>query len=1317
MSIEQYKNSDLILKEIKPNEGLRFTVNDFDLLKPIPANSTFGMVDSIPPSTVNQAFNYKNATDQVEMHIYTTDGGYLDSNYQIQNWKLYYRKTDGELDSKIRLDVHNDIRTLGYRRGSYKIVYNFLRNHIGAYNSLGKLFIDEISATRTELILKLTHPENISSRNEFEEFTNIKSIESDYYYDYVLNFTDNKILKVINTMRLSDTELLVKLYEPLPEDIDENFQCWLQSEVLEPYIDNITLYPASVEEPKNNLRGPNFNVEIDYWTSTETELKNWNELLSDSATTSQQLIDSYFSGSLSGIDLNVRYNDFENFVHFSSAEERVRNFVYKLNLIERYDSELNLLDNTTGSLAGNRINTVKKRNSVISGFDNFEKYLYFEATGSIYTYPGSSSVDPFPKVSTEISNVTEFTWEDAYQAWYEANILFGGEADTTTISATYPYSLYSVTSSAAKDWIDDVLETAKDYDRQNLHSLRKTIPEHIRQNSDNENYELFVDMIGQHFDILWTYINSLSDINKRQEHPDDEGLSEDLLYDVAKGYGWTLTNGNQISDLWEYTLGTNESGVLQQSGSRGVRTKAAEERTKEVWRRIVNNLPYILKSKGTARSIKALLSCYGVPSSVLGIKEYGGPTQYDEKPNYEYSKLEHLTQFTGTEYLTIPWKQIKNSTGSYSYPDTIEMRVFPHSGTEYKYGSRGETMLFAVRDGADSLFGVTFEATSSNNEKGTVNFYIDGDNGYLTASVQDNYILDGNPFHLSLNRSVTDDNSDTIQTYTLGVRKDKYEEILSVATASIVVSGSAGVTSQSYNDSWLTDGTMYIGSGSSLGVSYSGSLQEVRYWSRILSSSVLDNHTLNARSYVGNSETASYYDLFFRIPLSNEDINYSETSSIDSIHPNQNIEYFSDGATPLSASLFNFTSESYTAETYTYKTDAPSIGNGSIYSDKIRIDDNTLSGRLSVDSKAELSEYKKAPVDNNRLTVAFSPQDIINEDIFEHMGYFKIDNYIGDPSNRNRIEYPRLKNLSKEYWKKYSNKNDFVDYIKLLGLYDFSLFHQIKQLLPLRANKILGLLVEPNVLERSKVNAEQEISLVDNLNYETELDRPGLLFTTASYDTFPNGTVQWEDLQTITSSYNSNSASLDLDNEWVISGENSEYSSSLSLLILNLFGSYIGNTSGSYCGLFINENYENKSIYKRFNAIKKSGSLEDVGFGFGWVTQSNAEDIWNPLGDSVDGLRQDDYYKVNQYYYSSSTSASLGKYYSSSLSQSNSPNPNNKPLGVKKYRFLGTKISGQGINVNSSETIDGGPVVESYDTPGNELYNTEYGASGSLTVE
>ena len=168
-------------------------------------------------------------------------------------------------------------------------------------------------------------------------------------------------------------------------------------------------------------------------------------------------------------------------------------------------------------------------------------------------------------------------------------------------------------------------------------------------------------MIGHYYDIIWSYINQLTQINSREEHPKD-GMSQDLIYYVAKSLGLNMYNGNSTKDLWKYALGVDDNGDYIQTGS--IQSLSSEQSTKEVWRRLVNNLPYILKSKGTSRSIKALLSCFGIPSTILTIKEYGGPSTFtveDHFPEYEHDVFYYAWQATNSNTnLYIPSQSYAN---------------------------------------------------------------------------------------------------------------------------------------------------------------------------------------------------------------------------------------------------------------------------------------------------------------------------------------------------------------------------------------------------------------------------------------------------------------------------------------------------------------------------------------------------------------------------------------------------------------------------------------------------------------------------------
>jgi hypothetical protein len=161
------------------------------------------------------------------------------------------------------------------------------------------------------------------------------------------------------------------------------------------------------------------------------------------------------------------------------------------------------------------------------------------------------------------------------------------------------------------------------------------------------------------------------------------------------------------------------------------------------------------------------------------------------------------------------------------------------------------------------------------------------------------------------------------------------------------------------------------------------------------------------------------------------------------------------------------------------------IANNTPFTEKVRIDSASLQDSLQIDESVTVTQFDKQSIDSSKLMVAFSPQHIINEDIYESLGYTVLDDYFGGYDSVNLEEYPDLKFLAKEYWKKYSNKNDFTAYIDSIAKFDFSIFDQIRQVLPLRVNEILGLVVEPNVLERSKVKTTRDFAVEKSDSVET----------------------------------------------------------------------------------------------------------------------------------------------------------------------------------------------------------------------------------------
>jgi len=63
-------------------------------------------------------------------------------------------------------------------------------------------------------------------------------------------------------------------------------------------------------------------------------------------------------------------------------------------------------------------------------------------------------------------------------------------------------------------------------------------------------------------------------------------------------------------------------------------------------------MPYFLKTKGTIRALRGLINCYGIPSTILRIAEYGGPDIHGQPNSYLIQqKFTKAIDFKGAQYI------------------------------------------------------------------------------------------------------------------------------------------------------------------------------------------------------------------------------------------------------------------------------------------------------------------------------------------------------------------------------------------------------------------------------------------------------------------------------------------------------------------------------------------------------------------------------------------------------------------------------------------------------------------------------------------
>ena len=845
-----------------------------------------------------------------------------------------------------------------------------------------------------------------------------------------------------------------KLYEPLPSNISPLSECTVVKEMADPLIENVEIVDfIDTEVGDVVLRDPDLmNVESPIQVRT-TDYKTEDDILTKDAFISNELQNEFLSQSLDSVELNIDFTKFENFINFSSAEKRISNFQSKVSQIESFKITSASYIGISGSESDmnfyhNQIKDIK------NNFDPFENYMYFKSS----------------------SYVTSSLGEFYDNAWPKS----GGSGTVTD-----PYVLAHTTSSQAIDWFNEQITSASLYDLENFNKLSNIIPLHIKNDTSNATYLTLVDMIGHHFDNVWVYIKGLTDTFDRREKL-TEGISRDLLKSVGQSLGWELNDGKDLISLSKYALGKEVTGSAYNDYS----TTSERDVSREIWSRIINNMPFFLKNKGSVRAIKGLISAYGIPSTILRVKEYGGPDLPDDAtPQFEIArKFTRALDFRNSQFVKTIWTTDDSSN---RIPDTIEFRF---------RAATGSNQILVEKEpnspNVSSSFYIRLKDNDSVDNFGHVAFQLSGSDGLKEISSSNFPVYDGDFYSVMVRRmSGSDSTLGISQSIELHVgHYDAGRSKIDKFSTSVMDLNVAA--SSSYIGAYATPGEIYIGGKADdplVGVQFSGSIMEYRHWTETLNTGSFRNHIGNPKAFDGNTISSSYNNLVLRYSFDdNKDLN-TDTDGIRDVSANQTTTY--------SGSHDGFTGNFFRAITDETKTNIPSIGALRRVTNKIRVEENKLRPgfSLSAERRATISAYDTAPVDSNKVGVFFAPTDVINNDIINSVANLNFDNFLGDPRDRTELHYRGLQNVADNYWQKYTSPNNFWDYIRLLKYYDQSLFPQVRKMIPARAKPTLGILVEPNIFERPKVIIGRNPQ-VTRPHFSQSIDVDSQVIVTGSYN-------------------------------------------------------------------------------------------------------------------------------------------------------------------------------------------------------------------------
>ena len=862
----------------------------------------------------------------------------------------------------------------------------------------------------------------------------------------LIDFGNNQKAIIVNSqtdvdsVKIAPHSVVLKTYNEVPDNIQVKQNVHIVQEMSEPIRETIRLYPFEDAELGDPILRQPTEQSIDYINNSKTGQRSQEDIYTDNNFLSSSLFNELQSGSKSA-EINVDYNEYKNFSTFGSVEKRLQNFRTKLIQYEAYSLEsasFAVKATTTSSVYDSAIaKNEELKNGILNNFDHYEKYLYYQSSSAESSSFGLQFDNSWPKTNS-----------------------------------SKPYTLADVTASAATTWYNNNITSASLYDQNNPNRLVNLIPEHIIRDSENQPFVDFLDMVGHYFDNFLIYIKAFEDTYDRRESL-TEGLSKDLVWTISDAFGWKQPSGKELVELHRYIKGYQLSGSATSSTYEVYSEESEKDIEREIWGRVLSSMPYILKRKGTKESIEALVNSYGIPPTLLRINEYGGPDVKEYQPTFDIrQRFTRALDFTNSQYIQTQWKE---TSGSLRTPDTIEFRFRAASSSNQVLVAKDQR--FAVR---------LIDEGSISDNKGKVEFLISSSLG-TTSVTSSLFPVFNNEFwsvgitreksagyDFTTDRTIEYNTTESLQ-YNLFVKQ--YEagrsKILYDSSTSMTLSGSTastGLTSSLQNGQWTASGDVFFGSTGSfgdLGVEFTGSLQEIRYFNAPLTESAFNNHTAAPKAINGNHASASFTDLVFRLRL-DDNKNLSTSSDLMNTAPDR-ITFSQTSSAYQSGSAVGFSANTFSNIEQEEKALTPNVGQ-KLSNSKVRIEQNWIpSGSgLSVDYRTEESSYDTAPIDSNKVGVFFSPTDVINRDIIESLADLDFDQEIGDPRDEQELFYRGLRKLSDSFFQKYKGTNNFWDYMRLIKYYDQAIFEQIKKVIPARTKFNFGVVVEPTILERPK---------------------------------------------------------------------------------------------------------------------------------------------------------------------------------------------------------------------------------------------------------
>ena len=659
---------------------------------------------------------------------------------------------------------------------------------------------------------------------------------------------------------------------------------------------------------------------------------------------------------------------------------------------------------------------------------------------------------------------------------------------------------------------DEYTESGSFYDSNNGSSLYNSIPSWIIEEDTSEDLLKLTQIISSYFDTLYLQIKYINSTKDFYDSKAESVKQTSLVKEALKSIGVVTPEIFIDTSLIEEILNKNEIENYDLT---------INQIKNLVYSNIYSNALALFKSKGTEKSFKYLLNCFGINDELVKINLYSNNVDFEFKNNLNTKsvkrKLINFFKQSNINSVVYQYKDSSNSNTSYYIsgsgieqkeiylPFTIENQTyFPIRSLDIEnlnlipiltaslFGAHS-----AKSDGTDltwptnDYFDFRVYAIKESIEKNNAYFMLSSSNSaipILTSSLYyDVYNNEKWNFNIRLKHNrypfsdvVTGSSNDN---YTLEFSGYNTNADVNVNNFNITSS----ITKADAINLLTSNKRLYVGADRT---NFTGSVIKssdiktlgLRYYISYIDNEVLSLHSKDIENYgvlnankpfnlLVSSLTGSHEKNTLVLDWSFDDLTGSNSSGEFIVND------LSSGSTSYDSShvswLSNIVERQHTGKGYEFEQSSESIYDYDyIVSAKLRLPEVLNSSDMINILERDDDIFVKSTRPSKFLTyLEKSMYQTISEEMINMFGTIvEFNNLIGNPVNKYRQEYKELGKLRQMFFNKVKNEPDIDKYLDYYKWIDAAVGLFLQQLVPASSDSINGLMnvVESHLLERNK---------------------------------------------------------------------------------------------------------------------------------------------------------------------------------------------------------------------------------------------------------